>query len=124
MLCAYFFQRRIHEWFLKVCIDQVSFMADLFQIGTLSKRLRTYVERSQTLRHESARLLEEALGRGEVDRGELSRITGLPERSARRILSAVIAEGLLASNTPKGPVSLRFPGAAQDILFPRLFAEP
>ena len=112
------------EWFLKVCIDQVSFMADLFQIGTLSKRLRTYVERSQTLRHESARLLEEALGRGEVDRGELSRITGLPERSARRILSAVIAEGLLASNTPKGPVSLRFPAAAQDILFPRLFAEP
>ena len=112
------------EWFLKVCIDQVSFMADLFQIGTLSKRLRSYVERSQTLRPESARLLEEALGRGEVDRGELSRITGLPERSARRILSAVIAEGLLASNTPKGPVSLRFPVAAQDILFPRLFAEP
>ena len=112
------------EWFLKVCIDQVSFMADLFQIGTLSKRLRSYVERSQTLRPESARLLEEALGRGEVDRGELSRITGLPERSARRILSAVIAEGLLASNTPKGPVSLRFPAAAQDILFPRLFAEP
>ena len=112
------------EWFLKVCIDQISFMADLFQIGTLSRRLRSYVERSQSLRPEAARLLEEALGRGEVDRGELPRITGLPERSARRLLSAVIAEGLLGSATPKGPVSLRFPAAAQDVLFPRLFAEP
>lgn len=112
------------EWFLKVSVDQVSFMADPFQIGTLSRRLKSYVERSQTLQPQSARLLEEALVRGEVDRGELPRITGLPERSARRLLSAVIAEGLLASMTPKGPVSLRFPAAAQDILFPRLFAEP
>ena len=108
------------EWFLKVCIDQISFMADLFQIGTLSRRLRSYVERSQSLRPEAARLLEEALGRGEVERGELPRITGLPERSARRLLSAVMDEGLLASATPKGPVSLRFPAAAQDVLFPRL----
>lgn len=110
------------EWFLKVCIDQVTFMSELFQIGMLSRRLREYVERSPTLRPEAARVLEEALMRGEVDRGEMPRITGLPERSARRLLSDVIKEGLLASNTPKGPVSLRFPMTAQDLLFPKLFA--
>jgi Fic family protein len=61
--------------------------------------------------------------RGEFERGEIARITGLPERSARRVLKDVIAAGLLASDTPKGPVSLRFPADTLDVLFPRLFAE-
>jgi len=51
------------------------------------------------------------------------RITGLPERTARRVFSDVLDAGLLASKTPKGPVSLRFPQETLDILFPRLFTE-
>ena len=66
-------------------------------------------------------MLTEVLVRGEVERGEASRITGLPERSARRVLNDVIAQGLLASATPKGPVSLRFPVYSLDTLFPRLY---
>jgi Fic family protein len=110
-------------WFLRVCVDQVSFMADLFEIGTLTRRLRLLVERSDNLKPEAARLLEEALIRGEFERGDVPRITGLPERTARRVLNDVQEVGLLASDTPKGPVSLRFPADAVDILFPRLFAE-
>jgi hypothetical protein len=49
------------------------------------------------------------------------RFTGLRERSARRVLNDAIAEGLLASDSPKGAVSLRFPAAALETLFPRLF---
>ncbi len=110
-------------WFLRVCLDQVTFMSGLFEIDTLMRRLRTYVERNDKLKPEAARLLEEALIRGEFDRGEVSRIAGLPERTARRLLNDVIATGLLASNTPKGAVSLRFPIDVLEILFPRLFAE-
>ena len=110
-------------WFLRVCLDQVQFMSGLFEIGGLVRRLRTYVERSDNLKPEAARLLEEALIRGEFERGEIARITGLPERTARRVLSDVIATGLLASETPKGAVSLRSPADALDVLFPRLFAE-
>jgi Fic family protein len=110
-------------WFLKVCLDQIKFMASLFEINTLAKRLRLYVERNDQLKPETARLLEEALVRGSVERGDLSRITGLPERSARRILAASLADGIIASDTPKGSVSLRFPVATQEVLFPRLFLE-
>ena len=110
-------------WFLRVCLDQVSFMSSLFELDTLAKRLRLYVERNETLKPEAARLLEEALIRGQFDRGEAARVTGLPERTARRVCNDVIALGLLASETPKGPVSLRFPIDAQEILFPRLFLE-
>jgi Fic family protein len=110
-------------WFLKVCVDQVTFMSELFDIDTLAKRLRTYVARNDKLKPEAARLLEEALIRGEFERGDIERITGLPERTARRILSSVIEAGLLASETEKGPVSLRFPDDALEVLFPRLYPE-
>ncbi|MER8569297.1 hypothetical protein NKH85_26325 [Mesorhizobium sp. M0924] len=70
-------------WFLQACIDQVSFMTGLFDLDTLAKRLYRHVERSG-LKPEAGRLVEEALTRGEFDRGEASRISGLPERTARQ----------------------------------------
>lgn len=110
-------------WFLRVCLDQLSYMGELFDLDTLSMRLKRYVDRHETLAPEAARLLQEALMRGELERGEASRITGLPERSARRVLKSLTEEGLLASDTEKGPVSLRFPANTLDRLFPRLFLE-
>lgn len=110
-------------WFLRVCLDQVTFMSGLFEIEALADRFNKYVAQSRTLKPESSRLLEEALMRGEYDRGEAARITGLPERSARRVLNDVLAEGLLASATQKGPVSLRFPTESLEIFFPRLYVQ-
>jgi Fic family protein len=110
-------------WFLRVCLDQVTFMSGLFELDTLARRLKSYVERDETLKPEATRLLEEALMRGSFERGDASRITGLPERTARRVLNDAIATGLLDSDTPKGAVSLRFPTGALDVLFPRLFPE-
>lgn len=112
------------EWFLRVCLDQVKFMTDLFGINTLSNRLTRYVAlRADVFKPEAAYLLQEALLRGEFERGEISRITQLPERTARRVFTSVLEAGLLASTTAKGPVSLRFPSDTHEILFPKLFPE-
>jgi Fic family protein len=110
-------------WFLRVCLDQITFMSGLFDLDNLERRLKRYVERHERLKPSSARLLEEALFRGEFERGEIGRITGLPERTARRVLTDLIELGLLASDTPKGRVSLRFPMHALEELFPRLFPQ-
>jgi Fic family protein len=110
-------------WFVKVCLDQVTFMSSLFELDALAGRLRNYVRLSEKLKPEAARLLEEALMRGKIERGEASRITGLPERTARRVMNDVLDAKLLDSETPKGAVSLRFPEDTHDILFPRLFPE-
>jgi Fic family protein len=110
-------------WFLRVSIDQVAFMSGVFDIDTLAKRLRIFVERNEKLKPEAVRMLEEALVRGEFERGDIARISGLPERTARRVLAELIGMGLLASDTERGPVSLRFPADIVDILFPRLFSE-
>jgi Fic family protein len=109
-------------WFLKVCLDQVTFMAGLFAIDTLVERLKIYVAR-RDLKPEAFALLEQVLQRGELPRGDAARVTGLKERSARDLLGALVANGILASETPKTVVSLRFPLDAIDILFPSLFHE-
>lgn len=109
-------------WFLQVCLDQVTFMDGLFVLDTLVDRLKVYVSR-RALRPEAFDLLEQVLQRGEVPRGDAPRITGLRERNARDLLGALVADGILGSDTPKGPVSLRFPLDAIEILFPSLFPE-
>jgi Fic family protein len=119
-------QRALEEfvlWFLNVCLDQVDFMSGLFDLKTLGGRLKRLVDRSETLKPEAFHLLHEALIRGEFERGEKERITGLPDRTAQRILAELIDQGLMASDTPKGPVSLRFPVDALETLFPKLYPE-
>lgn len=108
-------------WFLRVAIDQVTFMSSLFDLDTLAARLRDLVRSRSDLKPEAARLLEATLVRGEIDRGEAPRITGLPERTARRVLNDLTNLGLLASTTPKGSVSLRFPADSLETLFPLLY---
>ena len=110
------------DWFLEVCLDQVTFMGDLFEFDHLAGRLKGYVERQQ-LKPLAFLILERVLLQGEMPRGEAERITGLKERGARMVLASLVEQGILGSDTPKGAVSLRFPSDAVDLLFPRLFAE-
>lgn len=110
------------DWFLQVCLDQVTFMDNLFEFDHLAGRLKLYVER-QPLKPQAFHILERILLQGEMPRGEAERITGIKERGARMVLANLIEDGILGSGTPKGPVSLRFPSDAVELLFPRLFAE-
>ena len=108
-------------WFLRIAVDQVAFMSELFDLENLATRLRTLVARHDRFKPEAAALLEQTLVRGEIERGEASRITGLPVRTAQRLLNDLVRAGLLASATPKGAVSLRFPVDVLEQLFPRLY---
>jgi len=111
------------QWFLEVCLDQVEFMRAQFELNRLDARYERLVATHDTLKPEASALLKEALQSGQFERGQASRITGVPARTAQRVLQDVIAEGLLASTTPKGPVSLRFPASTLESLFPRLYSE-
>jgi Fic family protein len=109
-------------WFLKVCLDQVIFMESLFDIDTLSERLKRYVT-LKNFRTEAGKLLTEVLHRGEIARGDTPTITGLKERTARDLLGSLLRDGILGSESEKGAVGLRFPVDARDVLFPRLFGD-
>ena len=111
-------------WFLRVCLDQVQFMSGLFDLNELKQRLRTLAERSSALKPQAAALLEEALMRGEFERGEVARITGLPERTARRVLTDVTELGIACVVNAKGSCITPLPRRARlEELFPRLYPQ-
>jgi Fic family protein len=106
-------------WFCRVALDQLRFMAELFDLSTLGERVRVYA-----IRHAgepAAALATEVFRVGELARGEAPRVSERSERSAREVLSKLLHAGLLVSDTPKGPVRLNFSASAADELFPRLF---
>ncbi len=115
------------ELFLEICLDQIRFMSSLLALDDLVARVEEYVRRRAAgglgpkLPVEAARLLRETLLRGTVPRGEAARITGVSERSARRMLSVLGRERLLVSDKPKGPVRLGLPIAAVSFYLPQLF---
>ena len=68
-------------------------------------------------------LLRDVFLRGEITRGDATRILQKPERTARRVLGALLEEGLLASDASGAPVRLGFPATLVGYYFPRLYPE-
>lgn len=121
------------RFFLEVCLDQIDYMHGLLQLDSLLGRIRGYVQLRgakiapppkpglPALKPEAAYMLQEALLRGEVTRGEMIRVSGMAERTGRMLLGQLLNEGLLAANMPKGPVRLALPTFVAGYLFPDLY---
>jgi Fic family protein len=114
------------RFFLQTALDQIEFMAKTLELDAILRRIAGYVERQATLGKldpEGVYLLQEAFLRGEMARGEASRVTGKPERTARRILKQLLENRLLTSETEKGPVRIAFPSKVAGYYFPNLYPE-
>jgi hypothetical protein len=74
------------------------------------------------LKFEAAHMLQEALLRGEVARGDMIRVSGMAERAGRMVLGQLLDEGLLVSDMPKGAVRLAFPTHVAGYLIPDLYS--
>lgn len=107
-------------WFLKVCLDQVQFMRGLYDLTALEDRLLRYAGIHE-LRSGAAPVLRAVLALGEVPRGAVPVIIGASDSTAQRLIRELVENGILGSDTAKGPLSLRFGSVTHDILFPRLF---
>lgn len=124
---------RFCRFFLEVCLDQIDYMNGLLKLDDLLDRIRGYVQlrgakvapaplpEHPTLKPEAAYMLQEALLRGEVGRGDMIRVSGMAERTGRMVLGQLLEEGLLVSDMPKGPVRLAFPTFVAGYLFPDLY---
>ncbi|MBU0480150.1 MAG: Fic family protein [Proteobacteria bacterium] len=114
------------SFFLRMALDQIEYMTALLELDGMLKRIEGYVTRQVhlgELQAESFFLLREAFLRGEIPRGEAARITGKPERSARRVLKDLLNKSLLVSDSEKGPVRLAFPTKVAAYYFPLLYPE-
>jgi len=112
------------EFFLRVCVDQVEFMASVLAPATLLGRIEAWLGeeiRAGRLHPRSSTLVREAFQMGSVDRGRVPEITGLGERQARSVLSKLIECGVLSSASHRAPVHLRFPSALAERWFPNFY---
>jgi hypothetical protein len=69
----------------------------------------------------SGGVLEALLHRGELARGDGA--AGVVERHARRVVSALMDRGVLASDRPRAPLRLVFPAMLLSRWMPGLFPE-
>src|SRR5207302_7763010 len=97
------------DFFLRTCIDQVTFMEKLMQPDHFRERILLWAEeeiRLGALLPKSGNILAAVLYRGELPRGEAAGVVGSGERHARRIVSALVKRGALASESSRAPLRL------------------
>lgn len=114
------------EFFLKVCIDQVTFMERLVQPARLRNRILVWAEEEARLGElpaKSGAILEAVLYRGELPRGDADAILATGERQARRVVSALVAKGVLVAESQRAPLRLAFPATLASRWMPGLFPD-
>ena len=112
------------KFFLAVCLDQVKFMEELMQPDHLRMRILTWADeevRLNKLPPKASNILEALLYRGELPRGEAASIVSTGERQARRVVSALIDQGVVVSESTRAPLCLAFPAALASRWMPGLF---
>lgn len=114
------------EFFLRTCLDQVAFMEGLMQPERLRARILLWAEeqvRLDKLPLKSGAILEALLYRGELPRAAAAGIVGTGERQARRVVSALLEQGVLTSPSTRAPLRLAFPATLASRWMPGLFPE-
>lgn len=118
------------EWvryFLGVCEDQVSFMSQMLALDGIKQRIAALVTlrsaQDKGIRREAILPLCHIFALGPVTRGEFAQMTGLGERSARSLLSNLLAAKLVVSDSAYGRVRFGLPLDSLGMLFPNLYPE-
>ena len=114
------------QFFLEICLDQVQFMEALVQPDRLRDRILLWAEeeaRADQLPARAGQVLEAVLFRGELPRRDVPELLGTSERSARRVVSALLEKGVLLSDSTRAPLFLAFPAALASRWMPGLFPD-
>ena len=112
------------RFFLEICLDQIRYMRELLDPSELQRRMELYVrdeESAERLPKRSYVVLREALLSGELERGRVPMLIDTSERTARRVISALIDKRLLVATSHKAPLRLGFPIDVVERWFPKLY---
>ena len=112
------------RFFLESCLDQVRYMRESLEPSELQRRMELYVrdeEGADRLPKRSFTVLREALLSGELERGRVPGLVDASERTARRVISALVEKRLLVSESHRAPLRLGFPIDVVERWFPKLY---
>lgn len=115
------------EFMLSTCLDQINYMSRYLRMDTFASRIEDYIARSQKkefdnepLPDKTSNIINMILLKGECQRGELSTLTSIPDRTMTRILKKLLEQNILQSDSQKGPVRLKISAHMSGFLFPEI----
>lgn len=120
------------EWIrfvLESSLDQVRFMGELLNLARMRERMVAALsfeasQRGSGVRLEALRPLHYLFATAEeLPRAEFKAMTGLGERVATGLVSVLLREGYLASDSPYGTLRFAIPRHALRFYFPALWPE-
>jgi Fic family protein len=122
------------SWLLDVCLDQARFTRELLGLEALKERLRDLLSwleahpwqigsEKSVVKNEALEALHYVAIFGAVERARFTAMTGLPPRTARRVLTSLLDFGVLSSAGPRAAVRFAVPLRSLRFVFPRLWPE-
>ncbi len=122
------------QYFLEVCLDQVRFMRERLNFETLKERLRALLLHLQqapwqigseksVIKAEALEALHYVAMASPIERSRFVAMTGLGERTGRRVLASLLDYGVLTALSTRGPITFALPLASLAYLFPNLWPE-
>ena len=121
-------------WLLDVCLDQVRFMRGLLALDALKARISDLLgwlvanpwrmgSEMSAVKPDALEALHYTAITGPLDRARFMAMTGLPDRTARRLLASLLDYGVLMAESSRAPVRFAVPLKSLRFLFPRLWPE-
>ncbi|MFQ5660063.1 MAG: Fic family protein [Gammaproteobacteria bacterium] len=122
------------NYFLEVCLDQVRFMRKQLDLNSLKNRLKSLLlylqdnpwqmgSEKSMIKPDVLEALHYTAMTGPVERARFIAITGLGDRSGRRVLASLLDYGVLSAESTRAPVSFAVPLPSLKYLFPNLWPE-
>jgi Fic family protein len=117
------------DFMLDTAIDQIDYISDLLQLNEIHKRIDSYIQARNDervsgvkgkLKEAAGLILYNAFVKGELERSLAYELSGMPERSARRLLGQLKDDGLLSETSAKSPLKWEIPEHAEPWYFPNL----
>ncbi len=120
---------RFCDFMLDTAIDQIDYISDLLQLDEIHKRIDSYVQARNDervpgvtgkLKEAAGLILYNAFVKGELQRSLAYELSGMPGRSARRLIGQLKEDGLLSETSSKSPLKWEIPEHAEPWYFPNL----
>ena len=113
---------------LDTALDQVNYMSELLALDGMQVRITQYIQARNDgrvpglapVKSVAALLLYNAYIQGKLKRSRALELCGMPERSARRLLTQLKEEGLLSESSSRSDLHWEIPDHAEPWYFPQL----
>lgn len=108
------------RFMLEVALEQIDYVKEHMGIDKFHQNIKNYLHLSDKVSFDHELVLNALLLRGEIRRGEVPPIINKKSRTSTTLIKSLTDMDLITSDTPKGPIRLKFNTHLTSHIFPGL----